>query len=61
MILVRIALILLLWASISDVSGQMRSGFGEILRTIVTDQKRPRIGERLYKFFLTKILASYFH
>ena len=50
MILVRIALILLLWTSISDVSGQMRSGFGEMLRTIVTDQKRPRIGERLYNF-----------
>ena len=61
MILVRIAVILLLWTSISDVSGLMRSGFGEMLRTIVTDQKRPRIGERLYNFFLTKILAFYFH
>ena len=57
MILVRIAVILLLWTSISDVSGQMRSGFGEMLRTFAIDPKRQQIGERLYKFFLTKILA----
>ena len=50
MILVRVALIFLLWASLSHVSAQMRSGFGEMLRTFAIDPKRQQIGERLYNF-----------